>query len=79
MTVATVLDANPHPDLSDFTATIDWGDGSATPGSVNSVGVGTGQTIYIEGEHPPMPCPAITRSRLSSTTRVGAVPLRSPE
>ena len=51
VTVATVLDANPHPDLSDFTATIDWGDGSATPGSVNAVGTGTGQTIYIEGEH----------------------------
>ena len=33
-TVATFTDANPNAAASDFTATIDWGDGTTTSGTV---------------------------------------------
>jgi len=33
-TVATFTDANPHATASDFTATIDWGDGTTSTGTV---------------------------------------------
>src|SRR5262249_32472108 len=33
--VATFTDANPFAKLSDFSATVTWGDGTATPGAVS--------------------------------------------
>ena len=38
--MATFTDANPGPNISDFTASIDWGDGSITPGTVTPDGSG---------------------------------------
>ena len=38
--MATFTDANPSPNISDFTASIDWGDGSITPGTVTPDGSG---------------------------------------
>ncbi|HJT36557.1 MAG TPA: TIGR03118 family protein, partial [Pirellulales bacterium] len=45
--VATFLDANSAAKASDFTASIDWGDGTTTTGSV----VGSGATISVTGNH----------------------------
>jgi hypothetical protein len=54
-TVATFTDANPGGTLSDFTASIDWGDGSATPGTVSTNSKGgfevSGQHVYFEDGH----------------------------
>src|SRR5262249_39802207 len=43
--VASFTDGNPNPDLSDFSATIDWGDGTSTNGTIvpNGAGGGDGQ------------------------------------
>lgn len=47
--VATFTDANPHAPVSDFTATIDWGDGSAaTAGTVSATDNGT---FTVSGSH----------------------------
>jgi ELWxxDGT repeat protein len=59
-TVATFTDANAGAPISDFTATINWGDGTAaSPGTVVSNGNGnftvTGTHTYAdEGSHPVM-------------------------
>jgi hypothetical protein len=36
--VARFADANPAGDVADFTATIDWGDGTASPGTITAAG-----------------------------------------
>jgi predicted pyridoxine 5'-phosphate oxidase superfamily flavin-nucleotide-binding protein len=50
--VGNFKDANPHPNLTDFTASINWGDGSTTSGSIASNGAGgfkvTGTHTYTE-------------------------------
>lgn len=56
-TVASFTDANPYPQLSSFSATIDWGDGSSSSGSVAPNGAGgfdvQGTHAYAEeGNHP---------------------------
>jgi uncharacterized delta-60 repeat protein len=45
--VATVTDANPAATAADFTATIDWGDGTMGPGTVTSVSGG----FQVSGSH----------------------------
>ena len=47
MTVATFTDANPNATVSDFTATITWGDGSTSAGTV----VATGNGFAVNGAH----------------------------
>jgi uncharacterized protein (TIGR03118 family) len=47
-TVATFTDANPNGALGDFTATIDWGDGTKTTGTVSD---GIGTTFTVAGSH----------------------------
>src|SRR5262249_51223745 len=49
-TVATFTDANPTAPLSDFTATIDWGDGSTSAGAIIQPG-GTGTDFVVSGSH----------------------------
>jgi PKD repeat protein len=46
-TVAALQDGNPGAPLSDFTATIDWGDGSTSSGTVS----GSGGSYGIAGAH----------------------------
>lgn len=46
-TVATFVDANPWGTASDFTASIDWGDGHVSAGTVSSVGGG----FAVTGSH----------------------------
>lgn len=46
-TVADLVDGNPHAPLSDFTATIDWGDGSSSSGTVS----GSGGSYSVSGSH----------------------------
>ncbi len=52
-TVATFTDADPESVASDFTATIDWGDGTATTGTIGSAAGGgftvTGSHTYANG------------------------------
>src|SRR5262249_28030290 len=51
-TVATFFDANTNAPLSDFTATIAWGDGNISGGTVSSLGSGnfsvTGTNTYAQ-------------------------------
>jgi photosystem II stability/assembly factor-like uncharacterized protein/PKD repeat protein len=51
-TAATFTDANPFAALTDFSATINWGDGTTTPGTLKKSGVGafgvTGVHVYAE-------------------------------
>jgi hypothetical protein len=50
-TVATFTDANPTAPVSDFTATIDWGDGSTpTAGTITQPG-GIGSAFVVSGSH----------------------------
>ncbi len=50
-TVATFTDANPAATVSDFTATIDWGDGTPTTvGTIAQPG-GVGTAFDVEGTH----------------------------
>ncbi|MGH7137873.1 MAG: DUF4214 domain-containing protein, partial [Pirellulales bacterium] len=57
--VATFTDANPNATVSDFTATIDWGDGTTTQGAITTApppaGGGTvsgaGGQFYVSGGH----------------------------
>src|SRR5262249_59164367 len=50
-TVATFTDANPAAPLSDFTAMIDWGDGTpATAGTVSQPN-GIGTAFVVQGNH----------------------------
>jgi hypothetical protein len=44
--VATFTDGNHLAPLSDFTVSIDWGNGNTTPGTVQSTGPGT---FTVEG------------------------------
>lgn len=47
--VASFTDANPLASVADFTATIDWGDGSApTPGTISQAANGT---FFVSGSH----------------------------
>jgi PKD repeat protein len=46
-TVATFTDANPGGTVSDFTATINWGDGSTSSGTVS----GSGGNFTVTGTH----------------------------
>jgi hypothetical protein len=49
--VATFVDANPAGNLSDFTATINWGDGTtASTGTITQPG-GTGTAFTVAGTH----------------------------
>jgi hypothetical protein len=48
--VATFLDANPTGKLSDFTSSINWGDGTTSTGTVSQPG-GTGTTFAVAGTH----------------------------
>ena len=47
-TVATFADANPNATASDFTATIDWGDGTSTRGTVVAQ---SGGGFAVDGAH----------------------------
>jgi hypothetical protein len=47
-TVATFTDANPNAAASDFTATIDWGDGTSTSGTVVAQ---SGGGFAVDGTH----------------------------
>src|SRR5207244_5613012 len=50
-TVATFTDANPAALLADFSATIDWGDGSSpTAGALSQPG-STGTAFVVSGSH----------------------------
>jgi hypothetical protein len=48
MTVATFTDTDPHAVASDFTATIDWGDGHTTSGTV----IASGGVFAVTGKNP---------------------------
>jgi hypothetical protein len=48
--VATFTDGNPTAPLSDFSALIDWGDGSSSAGTITQPG-GTGTTFDVSGSH----------------------------
>jgi hypothetical protein len=52
-TIATFTDANPNAPASDFTATIDWGDGTSTAGTVVAQNGGgfavDGTHTYVDG------------------------------
>jgi hypothetical protein len=48
-TVATFTDANPESVASDFTATIDWGDG--TPTTAGTIGSAAGGGFTVAGSH----------------------------
>jgi hypothetical protein len=45
--VATFTDADPTPAVSEFSATIDWGDGSTSPGTIAASGSG----FSVSGSH----------------------------
>src|SRR5580704_14776217 len=47
-TVATFTDPNPNASASDFTATIDWGDGTSTTGTVVAQSTGG---FAVDGVH----------------------------
>jgi hypothetical protein len=49
-TVATFTDANPAAPLSDFTATINWGDGNTSAGAISQPG-GVGTAFVVKGSH----------------------------
>ena len=52
VTVLTFTDANPMAPVSDFTATIDWGDGTITQGTVVPVGgSAAGADFKVVGDH----------------------------
>src|SRR5262249_48691218 len=46
--VASFIDANPNATASDFTATIDWGDGTSTTGTIVAQ---TGGGFAVDGAH----------------------------
>ena len=46
--VANFTDANPLATMSDFSATIDWGDGSTSAGTI---GTGSGNSFTVSGSH----------------------------
>ena len=48
VTVITFTDANSNARASDFTATIDWGDGDVTPGTLSAA---TGGGFNVQGSH----------------------------
>ncbi len=48
--VATFTDANPAGTVSDFSASINWGDGTTTPGTVTQPG-GVGTPFVVTGTH----------------------------
>ena len=48
--VATFNDDNPFPTPTDFTATIDWGDGSTSPGTIKR-GNDPGNSFIVTGSH----------------------------
>jgi hypothetical protein len=48
ITVGTFTDANPNPDIHDFSATIDWGDGTTDPGTIVANGDGS---FSVQGSH----------------------------
>jgi hypothetical protein len=48
--LVSFTDANPKAPLSDFTATIDWGDGTSSPGAISQPG-GLGTTFAVAGTH----------------------------
>lgn len=47
-TLATFTDADPQGTLADYSATVGWGDGTTSPGTV---GVGTGAQFTVGGSH----------------------------
>jgi hypothetical protein len=49
--VATFTDANPKGTISDFTATINWGDGTATSAGTITQPGGAGTTFVVSGTH----------------------------
>src|SRR3954447_20944337 len=48
--LVSFTDANPRAPLGDFTATIDWGDGTTSPGTISQPG-GPGTTFVVAGTH----------------------------
>jgi hypothetical protein len=48
-TVASFTDANPGGQATEFSATIDWGDG--TPATVGTISQGTGGSFNVSGDH----------------------------
>ncbi|GAC1465783.1 MAG: hypothetical protein NVSMB9_05700 [Isosphaeraceae bacterium] len=51
MLVATFTDADPKAVAGDFTATIDWGDGAPSVGTVTSAGSANGTLFRVTGSH----------------------------
>jgi hypothetical protein len=49
--VASFTDGNPQAPLSDFTATIDWGDGTSTSAGMVTQPGGTGTGFVVSGSH----------------------------
>jgi hypothetical protein len=50
-TLVTFTDGNPKPDTSDYTATINWGDGSSSTETVANGGITGTTTFSIKGTH----------------------------
>ncbi|MDB5353044.1 MAG: hypothetical protein JWN86_4291 [Planctomycetota bacterium] len=75
--VATFIDGNPFGQASDFSATIDWGDGSPLDsGSVTFVGgTATGSTFAITGSHTYASVNAAFPITVVVTDKGGAAPL----
>jgi hypothetical protein len=48
--VATFTDTNPRGPIGDFTATISWGDGATSAGTITQPG-GVGSTLAVSGTH----------------------------
>jgi PKD repeat protein len=48
--VGTFTDSNPTAPVSDFTASIDWGDGTSTEGTISQPG-GVGTAFVVTGSH----------------------------
>jgi hypothetical protein len=48
--VASFTDANPTAPVGDFTASINWGDGTSSPGTVTQPGA-VGTTFLVTGDH----------------------------
>jgi uncharacterized repeat protein (TIGR01451 family) len=80
--VATFTDANPTAPQTDFTATITWGDGATSPGTITQPGgIGTGfivsgaHTYAEEGSHPVMVTVSDVGGSSASATGMATVAL----
>ena len=49
--IATFTDANPNPPIADFTALVDWGDGTQVAGGIRLLGAAAGATGVVGADH----------------------------